>query len=136
MGLNYRLYVEKLSEVKRLTSERDFLAGNDHISVSVSEPKGLALEIIRDDFGFTLEIEICFRIHKEANIRQCQGSVVDLVDKTLRSSESNAVLLFNSDVPLLVKSGETVVLSDNSTFWTEGNKKRIGIPHVVKKIIY
>lgn len=129
MALTYSLKIEdniKISDMKKiLTTAPDFNEKNGEVEatdilVNITNPGGLSVQVVEDDFEFTPAVAISFRISKFAEPEVLYKRFMQAVWTVLKATKGDAVVLFNGEEIVLHRKKEKLYLNEIDNFWYEG----------------
>jgi hypothetical protein len=129
MSLEYSLIIEDhidASEINKLLivapgfkEEKGEIKAED-LLIYITKPYGLSFEVIRDDFGFSPAVDISFRLNKFAEPDVLYKRFMQAVWLVLKTTEGDAVILFNGENIILYRKKGKLYLNDIDNFWYEG----------------
>jgi hypothetical protein len=132
MALDYILSIETNSKPEQLSSFLVNDCGFKEISDEVLEYQGvtagitipnagISQSIFQEAYNFSPNIEIWFRLGKFGDLDAEYQTILLSVLALLKKINGNSVLLFNSEITVLLRLGEELVLDSNwnSEFLTD-----------------
>lgn len=96
------------------------------MEITVRRTAPLRAALIRADFGFLPETEICFRFEKFENRQQAISTLITAVDGVLRRSKGDALLLSIAGTVVLQRRAGELTLCPDGFFWSP---QRLAIIH-------
>jgi hypothetical protein len=93
----------------------------------------LGASVIEEGYGFIPSVCVSFRLDKEA----IEAGVITILRVTmaiLGRTTGDAVLLFNGEHPVLLRSAGQLLLNNSRGFWTPKLLSEIGVPYEEKAI--
>ena len=129
MALTYSLKIEdniNISDIKKiLATTPGFNEKNDEVEatdilVNITNPGGLSVQVVENDFKFTPAVTISFRISKFAEPDILYKRFMQAVWPILKATKGDAVVLFNGEETVLHRKKEKLYLNEIDNFWYEG----------------
>ena len=118
MAIEYTLLLEDDIEVLALAAGTLSIAG------------GAVDQVARDVYARDMGISPCHRIIlrlDKGRLREGEDEVVEVTRSILRQVPGDALLLFNGELPILRRTGGTVVLGEGRAIWTDERRLALGV---------
>lgn len=103
------------------------------VSVRAFSTDELSRSATRDDFQFTPTVTLGCRVDKDPD-SQREGPiwVVRICNAILKETPGDVVLLYNGDVPILLRRAKRLVLVNDRGFWTKEWLAQIDVPYTLQ----
>ena len=102
------------------------------IHISPETERGYA--VIKQAFGFSPTVRVVFRLDKFEHTESARKQLLSATLELLRRSQGNAVLLFNNEDVVLLRTHGRLILNDESGFWTSDHLSEIDLPYRMSSI--
>ena len=128
MSMQYSLSVAGITPIaavsKLLASAPSFRRAQGMIVapgllVEIIEPRPLAIETVKDEFGFAPDVDIVFRPNSVDDPVATRACLIEGCMALLNGHAHDAVLLFNGETVVLLRRDGELVLNRIEGFWTE-----------------
>ncbi len=102
--------------------------------VWIGQPSQLEIEIIKEEFAFTPTVSVIFRWGREEDPVAVRTRLLRGCVALLEPSSDDAVLLFNSEIVILLRRKGKFVLNQVEGFWTDEVLAVIPAPYELESI--
>ena len=116
-----------------LKKEPDQISGSGLI-IYASPESELGRSIINDEFHFTPDVRVTFRLDKFDDMEVGKIKFLRGTLELLSRTPNNAVLLFNNEDVILQRVGGRLILNDKSSFWTPEHLSEVRLPYEMRSI--
>lgn len=99
------------------------------MQITVRRATALRASLIRAEFGFLPQTEICFRLEKFENRQQAISDLITAVDALLRQTGGDALLLSIAGTLVLQRKAGELSLCPDGFFWSPQRLAIIHRPH-------
>jgi hypothetical protein len=109
---------------------------NDGLHIEAHPPVGLGS--IHDAFGFhpTVRVDLLLARASEPGYFEGQANTLRTVDWLIDHVRGDAVLLFNEDIPVLLRKGDKIWLDRKDRFWDAEDLALLTFPYEWKTLKY
>lgn len=87
--------------------------------VEIVKPRPLAIKTVKDEFGFTPDVDIVFQPNSVEDPAATRACLIEGCMALLAGHANDAVLLFNGETVVLLRRKGLLVLNRIEGFWTE-----------------
>lgn len=103
------------------------------VVISVFEATRPGTSVIQEAFDFSPTVTVYFTVDKE-QIDQGVLSIVQISNELLALDPSDSLLLFNGELPLLVRRDGRLILDNTTNFWQPDHLALVKLPYLFQHL--
>lgn len=121
--------LEEANKTGRIKTERGVSRFDidEFTALAIRESEASAL--LRDELGILTYSSVLFRINKSEDLQAAKKQVLLAVLAMIRETPSDLALLFNGEIPILIRRNGVLTLNENAGFWEDGLAEIISLPY-------